>query len=71
MTIKISKMNEVFYRIDIAIGLVMKTLYGLNDLDNFAIEYNLIDLFKESRGILDNVKNDMKTEGERDREATE
>ena len=70
MTIKIGEMNEVLHRIDTAIGLVMKTSYGSNDLGNIITEYNLIDLLKESRAILDDAKDDIKTKGGRDKEAT-
>ncbi|CZS99480.1 uncharacterized protein RAG0_07836 [Rhynchosporium agropyri] len=71
ITLKIGEMNEVVNRIDTAIDLVMKLLYGSNNIDNITIEYNLIDLLKESREILDSAKDDMRAEGGRDREATE
>ncbi|PVH67629.1 hypothetical protein DL98DRAFT_600290 [Cadophora sp. DSE1049] len=70
MTIKIGDMNEALHRIDTAIGLVMKLAYGSNDLDDITIN-NLVGLLKDSRGILDSAKDDMRAEGGRDREATE
>ena len=70
MTIKIGEMNEVLQRIDTAIGVVKMLSNGSNDLGNIITEYNLIDLLKESRAILDDAKDDIKTKGGRDKEAT-
>ncbi|CZT53521.1 uncharacterized protein RSE6_15141 [Rhynchosporium secalis] len=70
MTLKIGEMNEAVDRIDTAIGLAMNLSYGSNNMDNITIEYNLIDLLKELREILESAKDDMRAEGGRDREAT-
>ncbi|KAH8790886.1 hypothetical protein F5882DRAFT_377229 [Hyaloscypha sp. PMI_1271] len=70
MTVKISDLNKVLQRIHAAIGLVGKLAYKLEDLDEIAVG-NLVDLLKDSQGILKSAKDDMIEEGGTDRECLE
>jgi hypothetical protein len=51
-------------------GLVGKLAYKLEDLDEIAVG-NLVDLLKDSQGILKSAKDDMIEEGGTDRECLE
>lgn len=70
MTVKIGDMNKVLQRIHAAMELVGKLAYKLEDLDEIAAG-NLVDLLKDSQGILESAKDDMIEEGGTDTERLE
>ena len=70
MTVKIGDLNEVLERIHAAMGLVGKLAYKKEDLDEIAVG-NLVDLLKDSQGILKSAKYDMIEEGGIDRQRLE
>ena len=70
MTVKIDDLNKVLQRISAAMGLVGNLAYKSEDMDPIALG-NLVELLKDSQGLLESAKDDMKNEGGVDLERLE
>jgi hypothetical protein len=62
MTVKIGDLNNVLQRISVAIGLIGELAYKSDNMDPIALG-NLVELLKDSQGLLESAKDDMKNEG--------
>jgi hypothetical protein len=62
MTVKISDLNNVLQRISATMGLVDELTYKSDNINPITLG-NLVKLLKNSQGLLESTKDDMKNKG--------